>query len=155
MRQTKYCCVAQLHQQVSCDSNRCSCVLGPLVPILSVTLPRGVRELIEYICRINLLRNGPSMPEICFREHRLLFRFFFPHSAHPRYPKYLWVIQGYKWDKISNGLVFIVANFPKTQSKSKKGYMHTFLITNFYSLNILDFKQIRNYLLPWVTIIKE
>lgn len=142
MRQTKYCCV-------SSSINKCLKIqtdvpgfFCPLVPILIITLPRGVSELIEYICSINLLRNGPSMPEICFREHRLLFRIF-PHGALHRYTKYLWVTEKCRWDKIRNGLVCIVDNFPKTQSKSKTVYMHTFLITNFYSLNILDCKQIK------------
>jgi len=45
-------------------------------------------------------------------------------------------------------VVCIITNFPETQSKSKKVSMHTFLITNFYSLNILNCKQIKVHLLP-------
>lgn len=148
MRQTKYCCISSSINKclkIQTDVPEFFC---PLVPILIITLPRGVRELIEYICSINLLRNGPSMPEICFREHRLLFRFF-PHGAHHRYPKYLRATEEFRWDKTRNGLVWIVDNFPKTQSKSKRVYMHTFLITNFYGLNILDCKQIKVHSVPY------
>lgn len=148
LRQTKYCCVSNSINKCLLIQTDVPGVFCPLVLTLIITLPRGVKELIENICSINLLRNGPSMPEICFREHRLLFRFF-SHGAHHRYCKYLWVSEKYRWDKICNGLVCFADNFPKIQSKSKRVYMHTFLITIFYSLNILDCKQIKVHLLPY------
>lgn len=139
---------------MSQDSNRCSWVFLPTGASTHYKFAQRSRELIDYICSINLLRNGPSMPEICFREHRLLFRFF-PHDAHHTYPKYLWVTEEYRWDKIHNGPVCIVDNFPKTQSKSKILYAYIFNY-KFLQLKHIGLQANQDSLTPlWAIIIKE